>query len=170
MLYSSVSVLIDIIIIRTYLFIFAENSESWKWDESTSEHRNKFTNLIKYGKENADIVMEINGVRFCCLPEFCIGQGSDGTRVYVGLGKYGYERAVKRLLKDACASSAENEIQILEKIRSKNVVRYWSFDDESSNDYVFLVLDLCEETLESYVDRESSNHLATTGPEVVRQV
>ena len=148
-------------------------TEPWKWEKSSLFHREKFAKLLEYGEEILGEVMEINGVRVCCSPEFCIGKGDDGARVYVGLGKDGYERAVKRSPKDACSSLAEHEMQILQEhniIHSSNVVRFWFFDDKSDRDYVFLILDLCEETLESYVDRKSSDHLAKIAPAIIRQV
>ena len=126
--------------------------------------------LLKYGRENPEEVMEVNGVRVCCSKDCLIGMGYDGTRVYVGLEKDGSERAVKRLPKDACASTAEHEMRIFNTIQSNHVVRYRFFDDESDKNYVFLTLDLCEETLESYVHRESLDHLTRDAPGIIRHV
>ena len=112
-------------------------------------------------------------MRVCCSKEFLIGKGDDGTRVYVGLGKDGYERAVKRMPNDACASLAEHEMRILKTPKAKDsnhVVNYWFLDDKSDNNALFLILDLCEETLENYVDRESLDNLETVAPEIIRQV
>ena len=100
----------------------------------------------------------INNVRVCFSKEFLIGKGSDATRVYVGLGKDGYERAVKRLPRDDCAGLAEQEKKILNEpnaIASNHVVRYRFLDDESDHDWVFLIMDLCEENLNEYVERIS---------------
>ena len=159
--------------LKTYLLLFAENSEPWKWVKSSEVHRDKLTKLLEYGKENPEEVMEINGVRVCCSEEFLIGMGDDGTRVYVGLGRDGWEKAVKRLPKDACASIAEHEQKILNELnknQSNHVVKYWFFDHESDRNYVYLILNLYEETLESYVHHESSEPLAEKAPEIICQV
>ena len=132
-----------------------------------------FVKLLDYGQKNPKEVLEINGVRVCCLPEFCIGKGDDGTRVYVGLGKDGYERAVKCLYKDTCVSIAEHEKNILNipNIKqAKNVIRYYSFDDQSNKKFLFFILDLCEETLENYVKRKTLDQLTKDAPEIIRQV
>ena len=155
--------------------MFVPNSESWKWEKNSLIHRKTFTKLIEYGKENPQKVREINGVRVCCIPEFCIGQGSDGTRVYIGLGTDGYERAVKRLHKDACTDLAELEKTILNEPnikRANNVVRYYSLDDRSDDNFLFLILDLCEETLESYVKNESleKHILVRNAPKIISHI
>ena len=129
--------------------------------------------LIEYGKKNPQKVKEINGVRVCCLAEFCIGGGSDGTRVYIGLGNDGYERAVKRLHKDACTDLAELEEKILNELKIKRanyVVKYYSLDDQSDDEYVFIILDLCEETLETYVKKESLDSLVRNAPKIISHI
>ena len=65
---------------------------------------------------------------------------------------------MKRLPRDDCACLAEQEKKILNKpnaIQSKHVVRYRYLDDKSDKDWVFLIMDLCEETLNQYVERSS---------------
>ena len=116
---------------------------------------------------------EVNGVRVCCSKEFLIGKGCDGTRVYVGLAIDGVEKAVKRLPRDACSSLAEQEMRILNELtsrKSKNVVNYWFLDYQSDKDYLFLILDLCEETLENFVERSSGTDLVTCAPDIIQQV
>ena len=100
-------------------------------------------------------------------------RGSDATRVYVGLSKDGYERAVKRLPRDDCACLAEQEKKILNEpnaITSNHVVRYWSLDDESDNDWVFLIMDLCEETLTEYVERSSFEECQKIARDIIQQI
>ena len=84
-------------------------------------------------------------------------RGSDATKVFVGLSKDGYERAMKRLPGDDCVILAEREKILNEPnaIASNHVVRYRFLDDESDHDWVFLIMDLCEETLRGYVERSS---------------
>ncbi len=95
--------------------------------------------------------------------------GSDGTRVYVGLAEDGYERAVKCMRKDACAGLAEQEKKVLNERNAKKsnyVVRYWFLDDKSDKQYLFLILDLGEETLEKFIARSDPKDLET----ILRQI
>ena len=145
----------------------------WKWEENSKVHREKFIKLREYGKTHAEDIKDVNGVRVCCSNEFLIGKGSDGTRVYVGLGKDGYERAVKRLPRDACVGLAKQEKRVLNELnttKSNFVVKYRSLDEESDKDYLFLILDLCEETLENFVADNSLEDLVTIAPDIIRQV
>ena len=160
-----------------YLFclFYIESTKLWKWKENSRAHREKFIKLREYGKTHPLEIKEVNGVRFCCLEEFLIGKGNDGTRVYVGLGKDGYERAVKCLRRDACAGLAEQEKEVLNEpnaMKSNHVANYYSFDDESDKEYFFLIMQLCEETLETFVGdkTKSLEDLVTNAPVIIQQV
>ncbi len=129
--------------------------------------------LIEYGKIHPEEIKEVNGVRVCCSEEFLIGKGCDGTRVYVGLGKDGVERAVKRLQKDFSSGLAEQEKKILNEpntTKSTYVVNYWFLDEQSDKNFLFLILDLCEETLADFVGRSILPDLLKIAPDVIRQV
>ena len=128
--------------------------------------------MLEYGREHPKDIKEVNGVRVCCSKDFLIALGSDGTRVYIGLGKDGCEKAVKRLPRDICTGLAEQEKEILLKVKSTNVVRYWFLsDNKSEKDYLYLILDLGEETLEKFVLRqESTDDLAKIAPNIIQQV
>ena len=152
------------------LVYFLESPESWKWLKRSIAHREKFKKLLEYGRDHPGEVKEVNGVRVCCSKEFLIGKGGDGTRVYIGLGKDGNEKAVKRLPKDACASLAEKEKEVLNSTMSNYVVNYWFLDDKCDKEYLFLILDLCEETLQNFVERSSLDDLAIISPDIIRQV
>ena len=136
-------------------------------------HREKFVKLRKYGKEHPEEIKEVNGVRVCCLEEFLIGKGSDGTRTYIGLGKDGSEKAVKCLRKDACRKLAEQEKKILKQpsaMKSNHVVNYWFLDDETDNHYLYLILDLCEENLEDFISRTDSKELDKVAPSIIQHI
>ena len=112
-------------------------------------------------------------MRVSFLDKFCIGIGSDGTRVYVGLGNDGVEKAVKRMHRDSCSGLAKHERCVLsggEKGNSSNIVNYWALDEKSDKEYVFLILDLCEETLEDFVNRADLEHLLKIAPHVIRHI
>ena len=152
---------------------FVDSPESWKWEKSSIVHRERFTKLLEYGKDHPEDIKEVNGVRVCCSEEFLIGMGGDGTRVYVGLGKDGYERAVKRLPRDACAGLAKQEKNVLNKLnttKSNYVVSYWFLDEQSDKHYLFLILDLCEETLANFVARSSLDELVENAPDIIQQL
>ncbi len=152
---------------------FLASQESWKWEKRSIIHREKLIKLIEYGKVHPEKIKEVNGVRVCFLKEFLIGVGSDGTRVYVGLGKDGEERAVKRLFRDLCFDIAEQEKKVLNelnKMKSNYVVNYWFLDEQSDKNFSFLILDLCEETLEDYVNRSSLDDLKKFAPDIFRQI
>ena len=151
-------------------FNFLESPEIWKWIKSSNVHSQKFQKLLEYGGRHPEKIEEVNGVRVCCSPEFCIGFGADGTRVYIGLGKDGCEKAVKRLPRDICTDVAKKEKEILLKLKSSNVVKYWFLSDEHRDgEYFFLILDLCEETLENFV-KNCTEDMAKIAPAIIRQV
>ncbi len=156
------------------LFVyFVENPESWKWERKSVVHREKFNKLLENGRDHPQMIKEINDVRVCFSNEFLIGMGSDGTGVYVGLGKDGYERAVKRSLKVNCAHLAEHEKKMLNEpntIESKHVVKYQFLDDECSDDWLYLIMELCEENLREFVEHSSLTDCKASAPNIMQQV
>ena len=150
-----------------------EDLKLWTWEKNSITHRERFIKLREYGRDHPQRIEEINDVRVCFSKEFLIGGKIDATGDYVGLGKDGYERAVKRLPRDDCACLAEREKKILNEpnaIKSKFVVRYRYLDDQSNREWIFLITDLCEETLKEYVERSSCEELSKIAPHIIRQV
>ena len=81
-----------------------------------------------------------------------------GTCVYVGILDDGSEVAVKRMLIQACKDTAENEREILTLIGAKKspfVVSYRHFIKD--NVFMYLIVDLCEEALDDYVQSHLMN-------------
>ena len=155
------------------MLLFLALAEEWYWEKSSTVHYQKFVELRNYGKTHPKEIREINGVRVCCSEEFLIGKGNDGTRVYVGLGKDGYERAVKCLRKDTCSSLAKQEKKVLNESNAKksnHVVNYYFFEDKGDKEYLFLIMDLCEETLENFVRRSSLDDLTTEATNIITQI
>ena len=129
--------------------------------------------MHEYGRTHPQVIKQINNVRVCFSDDFVVGRGNNATKVYVGLGRDGYERAVKRMLKDDCACLAEKEKEILNEpnaFKSNHVVNYRYLDDESDKDWVFLIMDLCEETLNEYIKRSSSKGWTEIAQDIIRQV
>ncbi len=150
-----------------------DNPKSWKWEECSIRHREKFVRLLKHGQDHPEQIKKVGGVRVGCSKNFLIGKGSEGTLVYIGLGKDGYERAVKRLPRDACESLAEQEKKVLNErhaMESNHVINYWFFEDKSDDDFLHLILYLCEETLEEFVGHSSLDDLKKIVPDITRQV
>ena len=55
-------------------------------------------------------------------------------------------------------------------MKSDHVVNYWFFDDESSKDFSYLMLNLCEENLENFVYRTNLAELVKQAPEIMRHI
>ena len=158
---------------NTFFAFTVETEETWKWIKNSKAHKQKLSLLLKHGEEHPRDVKYISGVRVCCSEQFLIGKGCDGTRTYVGLGKDGSEKAVKCLRKDACRKLAEQEKKILKEPnakRSNHVINYWFLDDEIDKDYLYLILDLCEENLDNFVRRTSPEEFVAKAPVIIKHI
>ncbi len=95
-----------------------------------------------------------------------------GTSVYLGILEDGSEVAVKRMLKSKCEDAAKNERTILSLINTKKspfIVSYRHF--LSDNIFVYLIVDLCEQTLDEYVrSAESISDLQKNGPRMIKEI
>ncbi len=83
----------------------------------------------------------------------------------------GGEVAVKKMLIQACEESAQNEIEILSRTdtqKSPFIVSYRYFDRDDN--FIYLIVDLCEETLGDHVDSQTSEHLREHGPRMVKEI
>ncbi|XP_046850206.1 serine/threonine-protein kinase/endoribonuclease IRE1-like [Xenia sp. Carnegie-2017] len=147
--------------------------QEWKYIDESTKHRELFLKLIEYGRNSSVEVKVVGNVRVIFSEEFCIGKGSDGTRVYLGLGKDGYGKAVKQIRRDSYIQLALHEKKILNEFnarKSKYVVNYSFLEEETGTEYVYLILDLCEESLESFVESSTLHDLQKAVPEILRQI
>ena len=133
------------------------------------KHREKLRRLAEPGTT----ITTIGPIRVCLKEEFRIGKGSEGTSVYVGLHEDGSEVAVKRVLinspKCLKANLTEKEILSLLQVKtSQHIVNYRYLEYE--NPFSYLILDLCEETLEEYVKEHDQEHLKHHGPVIIRDI
>ena len=105
------------------------------------------------------------------LQSFLLGKGCNGTSVYVGIMEDGSEVAVKRMLIQACEKSARNEIEILSRPdtrKSPFIVSYRYFHRDDN--FIHLIVDLCEETLSEHVLTQTAEHLTEHGPRMVKEI
>ena len=108
---------------------------------------------------------------FSAKNNLSLGSGSNGTFVYVGIMEDGSEVAVKRLLLQACEGSAENEKDISSIIKTTGspfiLSFHYVFKDET---FMYLISDLCEETLNEHVQSQTDEHMREYGPRMIKQI
>jgi serine/threonine-protein kinase/endoribonuclease IRE1 len=93
-----------------------------------------------------------------------------GTSVYVGIMEDGAEVAVKRMLKQF-EDAARNELEIRSPIdanKSPFIVSFRTVLEDAS--FLYLVLDLCEETLKGHVFAQSLEYLQDHGPRMIKEI
>ena len=92
-----------------------------------------------------------------------------GTTVYVGVLQDGREVAVKRVLIQAGENLAENEKEILSSsIQCPHIVSYLHFMKDDN--FIYLILDLCEETLKDLVNSQTAEYLRDHGPKMIKEI
>lgn len=143
------------------------------WKKVSEKHREKFERLLNVWKSNPELITMVNDNGVCFEEDYLIGRGSYGTEVYVCLGLDGIERAIKRLPKQLCKKFLKNERDILNSpnaVESPRIVNYCFYDDTSSRDFGFLILNLYEQNLEEFVKIEGESITESRAREMIRQV
>ncbi|XP_046845249.1 serine/threonine-protein kinase/endoribonuclease IRE2-like [Xenia sp. Carnegie-2017] len=145
--------------------------QEWKYLGESTKHQELFQRLIEYGRDGNDKVEQVSDLRVIFSDEFCIGKGNDGTRVYLGLGKDGYGKAVKRIRRDNYIG-LKHEAKCFKEINAKksNYVVNVLLEENTATDYFNLILDLCEESLESFVKSSTEDVLQKSLPKILRQI
>ncbi|XP_028417938.1 uncharacterized protein LOC114542630, partial [Dendronephthya gigantea] len=134
------------------------------------KHREKIE-MLKTMNHNQLEKTEIPIQAFVATNQFKIGDGCCGSRVYVGVMKDESEVAVKRVLVPSEDKTVENEKEIMSLIETKNcpfIVSYRYF--HSGNEFMYLIVDLCEENLRELVHACSIEHLQEHGPRMIREI
>ncbi|XP_046856578.1 serine/threonine-protein kinase/endoribonuclease IRE1-like [Xenia sp. Carnegie-2017] len=143
--------------------------QEWEYLGHSVQHRSLLSELC-YPRTD---IKHVGNVRVIFSDEFCIGKGNNETRVYLGLTKDGYGKAVKRIRRDNCLKDALQEKKILNDFNAKKsryVVNYSNIEDKIGSEYVYLILDLCEESLENFVNSSSQPDLLKALPEILKQI
>jgi serine/threonine-protein kinase/endoribonuclease IRE1 len=125
-------------------------------------------------KTNPSKATTIGTYRVCFDNKFSIGQGSDGTKVYVGLSDDGYEVAIKCMNLEKCRQMGDNEKKILNcpNVRQEKHIVNYRFYQPVDSTKAYLVLDLHEESLRDYVHNEGRyvEQLRKECPNIIRQI
>ncbi|XP_046843781.1 serine/threonine-protein kinase/endoribonuclease IRE1-like isoform X2 [Xenia sp. Carnegie-2017] len=147
--------------------------EPWKCFDKSIMHQEKFKKMEEYGRKHPEKVTLLSELRVIFKKEYLLGKGSDGTRVYLALGNDGYGKAVKRIRKDSGKDYANREKETLNELnakRSNYVVNIWHLEENLDEEYLYMILDLCEESLEDYVESSSLQDLLKVVPKILIQI
>ena len=143
------------------------------WKPHSVKHRAKFKDLLQLWQSEPQSITIVGNNGVCFQEDFSIGTGSYGTEVYICLGSDGIERAIKRLPKLPCKKLLKNERDILTSsnaVKSARVVNYWFYDDKSSSDFCYLILNLYEQNLEDYIKEKGEEMSEARARKMIRQV
>ena len=144
----------------------------------TVKHKSKFKSLIKEwenvkSSDSEISIMEVHSNGVCFREDFLVGRGSQGTEVYICLGSDGIERAIKRLPKHMCQDFLKNEKDLLNSpnaVESPRIVNYCFYDDKSSPDFGYMILNLYEQSLEKYIEAEHRTMKESCIRKMIKQV
>ena len=142
------------------------------WVKNSVVHQSILEDLVNILRYKPYKVVTIGGYHVCFEERFCIGKGSNGAEVFVGLGNDGVEVSVKRLdLKFSELVNDERDIMNLANLKDNPNVLTYRFKIESKH-YAHLITDLQDQNLKKYVlsKEVSLADLQGSGPYILRQI
>ncbi|XP_070999835.1 uncharacterized protein [Oncorhynchus clarkii lewisi] len=135
-----------------------------KWHKVSERWRPQLEELSNIGK-----VYRLGNLNLVVHPDFQIAKGSDGTEVFLGLKDDGTEVAVKRMLKSNYQDLKREEGFLrLPQLDSPCIVRYVDFAEDEH--FGYLVLQLCEYTLDEYIKDHLPEDKTPVLKKIVREV
>ncbi|XP_064815277.1 uncharacterized protein LOC135531084 isoform X2 [Oncorhynchus masou masou] len=133
-----------------------------KWHKVSERWRPQLEELSNI---DAGKVYRLGNLNLVVHPDFQIAKGSDGTEVFLGLKDDGTEVAVKRMLKSNYQDLKREEGFLrLPQLDSPCIVRYVDFAEDEH--FGYLVLQLCEYTLDEYI----KDHLPEDKTPVLKKI
>ena len=140
--------------------------------QRSNKHKDKLQDLVKIIKLRSYRVTKIGEYLVCFEEGFRIGDGSNDTEVFLGLGTDGVEVAVKRVC-SKFRDFAEIEKEMMNSPRltdSPHVLNYQFFFENKK--YAYIITSLQEESLMDFLNSQERTlaELQNKGPTILRQI
>ena len=140
--------------------LFSGAKTRWK----SVKHKAKYQKMLDPNTNTT----KIGPVRVSFTLEFLIGRGCQGTCVYYGLHDDGSEVALKRILAHIYEGSEKEIAKLVDLKTSDHIVNYRGIVSDTT--FLYVILDLCEETLADYVKAHDREFLERRGPVIIREI